>query len=114
MGVIAAFLLGVGPASASDWPMFQRDAAHTGDAAEETLRLPLKLATCVRLEDAVTTSPTVVGGRVYVVDQMGTAYCIDPRANRVLWRSAPEGGRRPRAIRQSIIFHSERGGDSRC
>jgi naphthoate synthase len=37
------------------------------------------------------TAPAVVAGRVYVVDQMGTAYCIDPLANRVLWKTAPDG-----------------------
>jgi outer membrane protein assembly factor BamB len=70
-----------------------RGPEHAGDAAAETLRLPLGLATCVKLDDAVTTAPAVVGGRVYVVDQMGTAYCIDPKANRVLWKTAPEGDR---------------------
>src|SRR5262245_53179918 len=78
---------------AADWPQFMRGPEHAGDAAEETLRLPLDLATCVKLDDAVTTSPAVVGGRVYVVDQMGTAYCIDPTANRVRWKTAPEGDR---------------------
>ena len=76
---------------AGDWPQFMRGPEHVGDAAEETLRLPLGLATCVKLDEAVTTAPAVVGGHVYVVDQMGTAYCIDPRANRILWKTAPEG-----------------------
>ena len=58
----------------ADWPQFMRTAEHTADAAEESLRLPLGLATCVRLDHAVTTSPAVAGGKVYVVDQMGTAY----------------------------------------
>jgi outer membrane protein assembly factor BamB len=43
------------------------------------------------LDDAVTTSPAVVGGKVYVADQMGTAYCIDPAANRIVWKSSPDG-----------------------
>jgi outer membrane protein assembly factor BamB len=78
---------------AADWPQFMRGPEHAGDAAQETLRLPLGLATCVKLDDAVTTAPAVVGGRVYIVDQMGTAYCIDPKANRILWKTAPEGER---------------------
>src|SRR6059058_5341984 len=78
---------------AADWPQFMRGPEHAGDAAEETLRLPLGLATCVKLDDAVTTSPAVVGGRVYVVDQMGTVYAIDPKAGRILWKSAPDGER---------------------
>ena len=77
--------------AAADWPQFMRSGARAGDAAEEGLRLPLRLATCVRLDDAVTTAPAVVGGKVYIVDQMGTAYCIDPKANRILWKSSPDG-----------------------
>lgn len=84
-------LTGVG--RAADWPQFMRGPEHSGDAAEESLRLPLGLATCVQLDDAVTTAPAVVDGRVFVVDQMGTAYCIDPLANRVQWQTSPDGAR---------------------
>lgn len=79
------------PATTADWPQFQRASERSGDAPAETLQTPLGLATCVQLDDAVTTAPAVVAGRVYVVDQMGTAYCIDPKANRVLWKTAPGG-----------------------
>jgi outer membrane protein assembly factor BamB len=75
---------------AADWPQFMRNPAHTGDAADEELRLPLGLAAQVRLDDAVMTSPAVVGGRVYVIDQMGTAYCIDTRAGRIVWKTSPD------------------------
>lgn len=81
------------PVAAADWPQYMRGPEHAGDAAAETLRLPLGLATCVKLDDAVTTSPAVVAGRIYVVDQMGTAYCIDPVANRIVWQTAPDGDR---------------------
>lgn len=80
-------------APAADWPQFMRNPHHTGDADGEELRLPLSLSVCVRLDDAVTTAPAVVGGKVYVVDQMGTAYCIDPKANKILWKQAPDGER---------------------
>jgi outer membrane protein assembly factor BamB len=94
-GILTVLLLAIRctPAAAADWPQLMRGPTQTGDAADETLRLPLGLATCVKLDDAVTTSPAVVAGRVYVVDQMGTAYCIDPRANRILWKTAPDGER---------------------
>ncbi|MSQ93830.1 MAG: hypothetical protein EXR98_04655 [Gemmataceae bacterium] len=78
-------------AAAADWPQFMRNSAHTGDAADETLRLPLGLAAQVKLDDAVLTSAAVVAGRAYVVDQMGTAYCIDPRAGRIVWKVSPDG-----------------------
>jgi outer membrane protein assembly factor BamB len=90
---VVGLLLGPGPVPlrAADCPQFMRGPEHAGDAADETLRLPLGLATCVKLADAVTTAPAIVAGRVYVVDQMGTAYCIDPRGNRILWKTAPDG-----------------------
>jgi outer membrane protein assembly factor BamB len=88
-----AWWVGVPAAPAADWPQLMGNSAHTGDAPAESLQLPLGLATCVRLEDAVTTAPAVVQGKVYVVDQMGTAYCIDPVANRVRWKSSPDGPR---------------------
>jgi outer membrane protein assembly factor BamB len=79
--------------AAADWPQFMRSSEHTGDAADETLQLPLGLATCVKLDDAINTAAAVVAGRVYVVDQMGTAYCIDSKVNRILWKTAPDGDR---------------------
>src|SRR5262245_3859213 len=74
-----------------DWPQFMRDSAHTGDAADEALRLPLELVAQVQLDDAVMTSPAVVDGLAYVVDQMGTAYCIDALAGKVVWKASPDG-----------------------
>src|SRR5204863_3684041 len=53
--------------------------------------LPLGLVAQVRLDDAVMTSPAVVGGRAYVVDQMGTAYAIDLESGKVVWKSSPDG-----------------------
>jgi outer membrane protein assembly factor BamB len=79
------------PVRAGDWPQFMRVAEHTGDAADETLTPPLKLRTQVQLDDAILASPAVVAGRVYVVDQMGRAYCVEPKIGVVLWRSHPDG-----------------------
>ncbi len=78
---------------AGDWPQFMRDAAHTGDAAGEDPRFPLGLAAQVALDDAVLSSPAVVGDVAYVVDQMGTAYAVDWRAGRVAWKASPDGER---------------------
>jgi len=89
--VILSFLLLAAPAPASDWPQFMRDSAHTGDAVDEALVMPLGLIAQVKLDDAVMTSPAVVGGLAYVVDQMGTAYCIDPKAGRIVWKASPDG-----------------------
>lgn len=81
------------PAPAGDWPQYMRGAERTGDAADETLRLPLRLVAQVQLDDLVTTSPAVVSGKAYVVDQMGAAYCVDLKTARVLWKSSPDGDR---------------------
>lgn len=83
----------IGEVTFADWPQFMRGPERTGDAASESISLPLGLASCIKLEDAVTTSPAVVEGHVYVVDQMGTAYCLDAAANRIVWRAAPDGDR---------------------
>jgi len=95
--VLTLAATGPGEAGAADWPQFMRDSAHTGDAADEALTLPLGLVAQVRLDDAAMTSPAVVGGLAYVVDQMGTAYCIDPRGRLPhLPRGHPTGGSRRR------------------
>jgi len=89
--LMSALALAPKPATAMDWPQYMRDAQHTGDAREERLEMPLVLTAHIELEDAVLTSPVVVSGRVFVVDQMGTAYGIDLDTSTVLWKTAPEG-----------------------
>lgn len=91
IGCVATVWIRSHLAFAADWPQFMRLAEHTGDAPDEALELPLQLSICVQLDDAVTTAPAVVDGKVYVADQMGTAYCIDPITNRVIWKSSPDG-----------------------
>ena len=91
-GVIWSLLLMPVAAFAADWPQFMRDSRHTGDAAGDRLKMPLKLVAQARLDDAILSAPAVVAGRAYVVDQMGTAYCVDPATSRVLWKTAPEEG----------------------
>jgi hypothetical protein len=76
---------------AADWPQYMRDARHSADAHDERLSMPLALADRVELDDAVLTSPVVVAGQVYVVDQMGTAYCIDPDRAAIVWKTQPPG-----------------------
>ncbi|QDV49878.1 outer membrane protein assembly factor BamB family protein [Gimesia fumaroli] len=78
-------------ATAGDWPQFMRDARHSGDASEERLKLPMRLLSQVKLDDAILTSPAVVGDKVFIVDQMGAGYCIDHETNQIIWKSAPEG-----------------------
>jgi len=91
--VVVALLALLASAWAADWPQFMRTADHAGDAADEALQLPLGLVAQVRLDDAIMASPAVVSGLAYVVDQMGAAYCVDPRAGRILWKAAPDAER---------------------
>jgi FOG: WD40-like repeat len=76
---------------AADWPQFMHDACHSGDASAERLETPLGLVAQIALEDAVFSSPVVGNGRVYVVDQMATVYCVDPDRAEILWKKSPEG-----------------------
>lgn len=87
LGIFSSTLL------AADWPQFMRTSQHSGDAADEALAMPLGLAAQVKLDDAIMTSPAVLGGLAYVVDQMGTAYCIDPIGGHIVWKIAPDGAR---------------------
>jgi len=78
-------------AHASDWPQFMHDASHSSDAGD--LRLPpdWHWAGAISLDDSVLSSPAVWEGTVYVVDQIGTAYAIDPIAQSIRWRTRPPG-----------------------
>lgn len=89
--LIALFAVPVIPVQGIDWPQFMRNAQHNGDAWEEQLDLPLRLNAQVKLDDAILSSPAIVGGRIYVVDQMGTAYAIDLKTGLIAWKTAPEG-----------------------
>jgi outer membrane protein assembly factor BamB len=67
------------------------NAQHNGDARAEQFGLPLHLNAQIELGDAVLSSPVIVGGRIYVVDQMGAAYGIGLKTGVIAWKTAPEG-----------------------
>ncbi len=75
----------------ADWPQYMHNAARTGETAEDIAPGSLGLVARVALGDAILSSPIVVDGRCFVVDQMGTAYAVDVRCGTVLWSSSPEG-----------------------
>src|ERR1043166_3276555 len=57
------------PVFAEDWPQFQFNARHSGNAADRTIAADkLGLQRAVALSDGIYTSPVVADGRVYVVD----------------------------------------------
>ena len=90
--LILSVFCSVPEASGADWPQFMNNSENNGDAATEVLSDPDNLLHQIKLGDMVMSSPAVVGGLVYVVDQMGKAYCIDPDATtQIVWETAPEG-----------------------
>ena len=95
-GVVAALALVVfGPSvAAADgaWLQFKYDARHSGDVPDRSVSVPLGLVGAVPLTDAVFTAPVVAGGRVYVVDGSGVAFCIDTEQLHVIWKRPTGGG----------------------
>ena len=89
-----AFLLPASAAPAAEsWTQFQHDCRHSGNAPDRSVATPLELLAAVPLSDAVFTAPVVAGGRVYVVDGSGTAFCLDAKTLAVLWQFASRGGK---------------------
>jgi len=94
---------------AGDWPTYGHDAQHTFHG-----RTTLTAATAKRLKvawffptsDAVTATPTVVGGTVYVGSWDDVFYALDLATGRVRWRYhltpqngvTPYPGQKPRDI----------------
>jgi outer membrane protein assembly factor BamB len=81
------------PTLAEDWPQFQFNARHSGNATDRTIAADkLGLQRAVALSDGIYTSPVVADGRVYVVDGAGVAWCLDAASLEVVWKFASKGG----------------------
>ncbi len=80
-------------ARAEDWPQFQFDANHSGDAADRGIATEgLGLVGSLALSDGVYTSPVVAGGMVYVVDGSGVAWAFDAISLESKWKFVSKGG----------------------
>jgi len=66
------------------WEMFRKTAAHSGHTPEQVIP-PLVERWRVNLQEAITASPVVSRGCVYVVTRKGTLYALDVRSGNVLW-----------------------------
>jgi outer membrane protein assembly factor BamB len=88
--LLALFLPGT--AAAEDWTQLKYDCRHSGDAKDRDVTTPLGLLGAARLGDAALTAPVVGGGRVYIVDASGTAFCFDARTLEPRWTFASRGG----------------------
>jgi len=94
IGLLAVLLLLRPVASAGeDWLQLKYDCQRSGNVPERSVATPLGLVGAVPLTDAVFTAPVVAGGRVYVVDGSGVAFCLDAATLRVIWKVATRGGR---------------------
>ncbi|MFV2069655.1 MAG: PQQ-binding-like beta-propeller repeat protein, partial [Pirellulales bacterium] len=95
--LLAALLFARTPAASAGeaWRQLKFDAGRSGNAPEHIVAAPLRLAGAVPLTDAVFTAPVVAGGRVYVVDGAGVAFCVDAKTLRVVWKFASPGGKAP-------------------
>jgi outer membrane protein assembly factor BamB len=80
-------------AFAQDWPQFQFDARHSGNASgHEIAAEQLGLQGAVPMSDGIYTSPVVADGRVYVVDGSGVCASFEAATLKQVWRFQSKGG----------------------
>ena len=93
--ILAAYLLTGAFCAYSDesWPQYKYDCRHSGNVPERSVATPLGLIGAVPLTDAVFTAPVVAGGRIYVVDGSGVAFCLNAATLAVEWRCETGGGK---------------------
>jgi len=70
-----------------DWPMFHGGSDHTG-VREHDVRPPLSLKWECATQDAVVSSPAVIGGFVYAGSRDGSLYCVDEKTGVMQWKLA--------------------------
>ncbi len=97
VGVLALVGLGSDESSptgqlCADWPQFMCDGGHQGVAEGEIDPSSLGLQHQIELGDALLTSPAIVGGRAFVVDQTGAAHCVDLATGQRVWTSELDSG----------------------
>jgi outer membrane protein assembly factor BamB len=78
-----------GAGGAADWPMFRGDAAQTGVAAG-SLAAELTLIWSFEAGGAITSSPVVADGRVYVGSDDYSLYALDLESGAKLWSYATQ------------------------
>lgn len=91
---LSALVFSATDSAAEDWRQFKYDRGHCGNVADREVRPPLGLVGAVALTDAVFAAPVLAGGRAYVVDGSGVAFCVDARTLGVVWKFATGGGKK--------------------
>jgi len=79
-------------AGAEQWLQWKYDSRHSGHAPHRQVTPPLGLIAARPVSDAIFTAPVVAGGRVYVVDGSGVAWCLDAETLQPLWQFPSDGG----------------------
>ena len=73
------------PLSQLNWPTARGDAQSTGHA-DQTLPEKLEVKWEYKADEAIETTPVVVGKRVFVSDVMGKVYAIDRVTGKEIWK----------------------------
>ena len=71
--------------NAENWPTARGDAQSTGHA-RQTLPEDLQVVWEYKADEAIETTPVVVGKRVFVSDVMGTVYAVDRGTGKEIWK----------------------------
>ncbi len=87
-----------------DWPMFRGDRPQTGVAAG-SLTVPLKLNWTFNATEAITSSPVVQAGRVYVGSDDGNLYAVNQADGTLVWKFATEDSiEAPPMILDGVVY----------
>ena len=87
---LALLMLAGGRLHAEDWPMYGRNLSHTFSNPDSKINpsnvASLQLAWTFPTGDAVSASPTVVEGVVYVGSWDGYFYALDAKSGALKWK----------------------------
>lgn len=96
-----------GEASGTDWPMFQRDAQHTGytpDALYPPLKLKWKIKADGNWDSFCSLSPVVTNGVVYIGNGLNYLQSLDAFTGQLIWRVPLTSNTGDAAVDDSMIF----------
>lgn len=72
-------------AASDDWPMFHHDLTHTGYSTSAPSATSANLLWNFTTNNIVSSSPTIVDGRVYIGSDGGIAYCLNALDGSLIW-----------------------------
>lgn len=92
MALVAAGFIASAATAGESWTQYKFDSRQSGNVPGRALQTPLGLCGAVALGDSLFTAPVVGGGKVYVVDGSGSAWCMDAGTLEVVWKYSTPGG----------------------